>query len=114
MGHRLQRDDSGDPQRLRAVLEAASNGHRQAVDGIMRKNRYPYRYQWYQRIYDQFPAIRAAARREGKLLGLGRARGKTGLYAGSSSMPGWLPKFVLDEIVRANQIEILPLRRVED
>ena len=73
-----------------------------------------YRYQWYQQIHERFPAILADARRAGERLGLGKARGQFGLYAGASSCPARLPDYVMDAIVRANQVEVLPLRQVED
>ena len=73
-----------------------------------------YRYQWYQEIYDNIPKIHDDARKAAKELGLVELKGRIGLYAGSSACPGSLPKYVMDAIVKANQVPVLPLRKVED
>lgn len=73
-----------------------------------------YRYQWYQKIYESIPKIHEEARKEAAKLGLDKLKNKIGLYSGSSSCPGPLPKFVLDAIIEANQTPVLPMRIVED
>ena len=73
-----------------------------------------YRYQWYQEIYDNIPKIHAEARKTASKLGLDKLKDKIGLYPGSSTCPGPLPNYVLDAIIKANQVPVLPLRKVED
>lgn len=74
-----------------------------------------YRYQWYQAIYESFPEILEQARKFGEQLGIGKLATDIGLYAGSSSRPGNLPDYVLDEIIHANRGgKTLTLRQVED
>lgn len=73
-----------------------------------------YRFQWYQEIYDNLPKILEEAGKVAKELGLDKLKNKIGLYPGSSSCPGSLPKYVLDAIIKANQIPVLPVREVED
>jgi len=73
-----------------------------------------YRYQWYQEIYDNIPKIHAEARKTASELGLDNLKDKIGLYPGSSTCPGPLPNYVLDAIIKANQVPVLPLRKVED
>ena len=62
-----------------------------------------YRYQWYQNISENVPKILEEARKYGEELGVGNLETDIGLYAGSSSRPGNLPNYVLDEIVAANR-----------
>ncbi len=74
-----------------------------------------YRYQWYQQIYESMPKIHEEARQYGQELGLDKLEADIGLYAGSSSRPGNLPNYVLDEIIKGNRGgRTLTLRRVED
>lgn len=74
-----------------------------------------YRYQWYQYIYESIPKIHEEARKFGEKLGIGKLGTDIGTYAGSSSRPGNLPNYVLDEIVNANRGKsTLTLRQVED
>jgi len=73
-----------------------------------------YRFQWYQEIYDNLPKILEEAGKAAKELGLDKLKNKIGLYPGSSACPGSLPKYVLDAIIKANQIPVLPMREVED
>lgn len=73
-----------------------------------------YKFQWYQEIYNNIPKIHEEARKAAKEIGLEKVRGKIGLYPGSSSCPGSLPKYILKAIVEANQIPVLPMRKVED
>lgn len=76
---------------------------------------FPYRYQWYQYIYEQIPAIRAAARKFGETLGVEKLGADIGVYAGSSARPGNLPSYVLDKIIAANQgSKTYPVRVIED
>ena len=74
-----------------------------------------YRYQWYQRIYENIPQIHEEASKFRQELGLDKVDADIGLYAGSSSRPGNLPSYVLDEIVKANRSgRTHTLREVED
>ena len=73
-----------------------------------------FKYQWYQEIFSNTPKILEEARKTGKELGLDKLRDKIGLYPGSSSCPGALPNYVVDAIIKANKIPILPMRKVED
>lgn len=73
-----------------------------------------YRYQWYQEIYENIPKIHAKARKTASELGLDKLKDKIGLYPGSSTCPGPLPNYVLDAIIKANQVPVLPVRKVED
>ncbi|MBI4551666.1 MAG: hypothetical protein HY710_05320 [Candidatus Latescibacteria bacterium] len=74
-----------------------------------------YRYRWYQHIYESIPKIHEEARQYGKQLGIEKLKADIGLYPGSSSRPGNLPGYVLDEIVNANRGgRTLPVRVVED
>lgn len=74
-----------------------------------------YRFRWYQEIYEAFPSILMEAREFGEKInvsGLGR---DVGLYAGSSSRPGNLPDYVLNEIIKANRGgTTFPVRELED
>jgi hypothetical protein len=74
-----------------------------------------YRYQWYQDIYENIPKIHEEARKYGEELGINKLDTDVGIYAGSSSRPGNLPSYVLDEIIAANRGgRTLTLREVED
>ena len=73
------------------------------------------KYQWYQKIYESTPKIHAEAREFAKKIGIDKVKADLGMYTGSSSRPGNLPNYVLDEIVKANQSGKTPrLRGVED
>lgn len=73
------------------------------------------RYQWYQKIYEKTADIVRDARDFGEKLGLHKLKDDIGMYAGSSSRPGNLPKYVLDEIVKANTGgKVMTLRNLED
>jgi len=73
-----------------------------------------YRYQWYQKLFDNIPKILEEAKKAAKELGLDKLENKIGLYPGSSSCPGSLPNYVLDAVIKSNQIPVLPMRKVED
>jgi hypothetical protein len=74
-----------------------------------------YRYQWYQNIYENTSKIHEDARKYGEELGIRNLGADVGLYAGSSSRPGNMPNYVLDEIVAANRGgRTRTLREVED
>lgn len=73
-----------------------------------------YRHEWYERIFQSFPAIVAEARKFGDALALNELRDRIGLYSGASSSPARLPRYVIEAITNANKQEILPLRVVED
>lgn len=78
---------------------------------MMRK----YRYQWYQNIFENTSKIHEEARKYGEELGINNLNADVGLYAGSSSRPGNMPNYVLDEIVAANRgRKTFTLREVED
>ncbi|MFX0174135.1 MAG: hypothetical protein ACFE9L_19820 [Candidatus Hodarchaeota archaeon] len=73
-----------------------------------------HRFQWYQEIYENFPRIRDEARHIAREIGLNKIKEDLfGTYPGSSSCPGPLPNYVLDEIVQANK-KVNPMRKVED
>lgn len=73
------------------------------------------KYRWYQKIYEQTPKIHAEAREFAAKLGLNKVKDDIGMYAGSSSRPGNLPAYVLDEIVRVNRSGKTPrVRGIED
>ncbi len=73
-----------------------------------------FKYQWYQEIFNNIPKILEEAKKAGKELGLDKFKNKIGLYPGSSSCPGSLPRYVIDAIIKANKVPILPMRKVED
>ena len=74
-----------------------------------------YKYQWYQMIYENIPKIHEEARKFGDKLGTTKLKQDIGLYAGSSSRPGNLPNYVLDEIVKANRSgKTYRVRAIED
>ena len=73
-----------------------------------------YKFQWYQELYENMPNILEEARKAAEELGLDKLKNKIGLYPGSSSCPGSLPNYVLEAIIKANQIPVLPIRKVED
>ena len=72
-----------------------------------------YRFQWYQHLWENRFEILSEAKRAGEEL-VGDLRGRVGLYPGSSSCPGPLPRYVLEAIEEANRTPVLPMRRVED
>jgi hypothetical protein len=74
-----------------------------------------YRYQWYQKIYENIPAIHKEAQKYGDKLGTTKLKRDIGSYPGSSSRPGNLPNYVLDEIVKANRGDkTYRVRAIED
>lgn len=78
-------------------------------------NEQKYRYQWYQHIYEHTEDIHREALAEAKKLGIDKLKDEVGLYAGSSSRPGILPRLILDEIVGSNTGgRVLRMRGVED
>ena len=62
-----------------------------------------FKYQWYQEIFNNTSRILEEARKSGKEIGLDKLKNKIGLYPGSSSCPGSLPRYVLDAIIKANR-----------
>jgi len=72
-----------------------------------------YRFEWYQRLWERRFEILSEARRVGEEL-VGDLKGRVGLYPGSSSCPGPLPRYVLEAMEEANRVPVLPMRRVED
>ncbi len=73
-----------------------------------------YKYKWYQEIFSNFPRIIEEARKAAIDLGLDKIqRNSFGTYPGSSSCPGLLPRYVLDEIVKVNKY-VIPMRKIED
>jgi hypothetical protein len=74
-----------------------------------------YRYQWYQKIYEQTPKIHEEARAFAKKIGLDKLKDDIGMYPGSSARPGNLPNYVLDEIIKVNRNGKTPsVRSIED
>ena len=73
-----------------------------------------YRFEFYQRLYDRLPDIKARAAEEGEKLGLDKLDGEIGLYPGSSSCPGVLPSFVLDPVIQSNKGKIQPVRAYQE
>jgi len=74
-----------------------------------------YRYQWYQKIYENTSKIHEDAKEFAKKIGLDKLKDDIGMYPGSSARPGNLPSYVLDEIVKANQSGKIPgVRGIED
>jgi len=73
-----------------------------------------YRFQWYQQIYENFSNIREEALKFAQDSGLSKLKNSPfGTYPGSSSCPGPLPNYVLNEIIRVNK-SVIPIRRLED
>jgi hypothetical protein len=73
-----------------------------------------FRYQFYQRLFEALPAVKAKARAAGERLGLHKLNDEIGLYPGASSCPGVLPSFVLDPIVQSNRGKIQPVAMYQD
>ncbi len=73
-----------------------------------------FRYQFYQRIYENFPKIIRDSRNAAEKLGLSKVSGRAGLYPGSSSCPGAVPEYVLREVIAANREAVYPVRKAED
>jgi len=74
-----------------------------------------YKYQWYQKIYENTSNIHKDAKEFAKKIGLDKLKDDIGMYPGSSARPGNLPSYVLDEIVKANQSGKTPgVRGIED
>lgn len=73
-----------------------------------------YRFQWYQQIYENFSNIREEALKYAQDSGLNKFKDSPfGTYPGSSSCPGALPNYVLNEIIRVNK-SVIPIRSLED
>jgi len=72
-----------------------------------------YRFEWYQCLWERRFEILSEARKVREEL-VGDLRGRVGLYPGSSSCPGPLPRYVLEAIEEANRVPVLPMRRMED
>lgn len=73
-----------------------------------------YRFEFYQRLYERLPQIKAAAHAERTQLGLDALDGEIGLYPGSSSCPGLLPSYVLDPVIASNKGKIQPVRAYQE
>lgn len=76
-----------------------------------------YRFEIYQRLYQNMDTLRAAARKAAGELGLDKLSGSTGeigLYPGSSSCPGGIPSYVLDEVIAANRGPVKPVRYYQE
>ncbi|MHA2334216.1 MAG: hypothetical protein ACXAEU_19470, partial [Candidatus Hodarchaeales archaeon] len=73
-----------------------------------------YKFQWYQEIFEKFPIIREEAKKAAIEIGLNKVKDSSfGLYPGSSSCPGPLPNYVLEEMINANK-GVVPMRKLED
>ncbi len=73
-----------------------------------------HRAEFYQRLYEKLPDIKAKAAQEGQKLGLDKFPDELGLYPGSSGCPGLLPSFVLEPVVASNQGRIQPVRAYQE
>ena len=73
-----------------------------------------FRHAWYQSLFDAIPAIEREASALAGELDLARFGGRLGTYQGSSGCPARLPDYVLDEIVAANRLDVLPAVRIAD
>lgn len=73
-----------------------------------------YRHTWYQSLFDKLPEIQREAAARAQSLGLNRFENRIGTYQGSSGCAARLPDYVLDAIVQANQIDVLPARKIAD
>ena len=73
-----------------------------------------FRHKWYERIFERQPEIVREAAACAESIGMGPHAGKIGLYQGSSSIPGRLPDHVINAIVEANRVPVLPARQVAD
>ena len=73
-----------------------------------------FRHEWYQRIFERQPDIAREAAGCAEALGMAPFAGEIGLYQGSSSCPARLPDFVMNAIVEANRVNVLPARGVAD
>lgn len=71
-------------------------------------------HEWYQRIFDLTPEITKEASAFADAQGLAAFSGKTGTYQGSSGCPARLPNYVLDPIIDANRIDVLPAVKIAD
>jgi hypothetical protein len=73
-----------------------------------------FRHTWYQSLFDKLPEIQREAAASAERLGLNRFKDRIGTYHGSSGCAARLPGYVLDAIVQANQIDVLPARKIAD
>lgn len=73
-----------------------------------------FRYEWYQKIYEAIPSIVQDAQNAARDLKLEPYRDAIGLYAGSSSCPGQIPRYVFKAITEANEGPFRSMRSVED
>lgn len=73
-----------------------------------------YLHDWYQSLFEQIPDIQEEAAAFAEAEGLGDYAGNIGTYQGSSGCPGRLPSYVLDAIVDANKIDVLPAVAIAD
>lgn len=76
-----------------------------------------YRFEIYQRLYENMDEVRSAARKAARELGLNRisrSSGEVGLYPGSSSCPGGMPSYVLNEVIAANKGPVKPVRHYQE
>lgn len=75
-----------------------------------------YRFEIYQRLYENIDRLKSAARKSAEELGLDKisgASGEIGLYPGSSSCPGGMPSYVLNEVIAANKGPVKPVRHYQ-
>lgn len=73
-----------------------------------------FRHQWYQSLFDKIPEIQRDAAAAAEALGLDRYAGLIGTYQGSSGCPARLPDYVLEPIIEANRLDVLPAVEVAD
>ncbi|WP_375573117.1 hypothetical protein ABWH92_06185 [Ahrensia marina] len=73
-----------------------------------------YLHDWYQSLFEQISDIEAEAAAFAEAEGLTAYAGGIGTYQGSSGCPGRLPSYVLDPIVEANKVDVLPAVEIAD
>ena len=71
-------------------------------------------HEWYQGIFEKTAEIQAEAKSFMETEGLMEFAGKTGTYQGSSGCPARLPNYVLDPIIDANRLDVLPAVEIAD
>jgi hypothetical protein len=67
-----------------------------------------FRHAWYQSLVERFPAIQREASEFAESAGFFKYKDRIGLYAGASSCPARLPRYVTDALITANSTDILP------
>lgn len=71
-------------------------------------------HEWYQSLFEKIPEIEREAADFADSAGLSKYSGKVGTYQGSSGCPARLPDYVLDPIIEANRLDVLPAVKIAD